>query len=132
LTDWAAIVREHGAMAVRTAWRILGDATDTEDAVQEAFLDAHRLHLARGVRNWGATLRHLASCRALDLLRVRRRRPRAFAAEPAAPPSSQPEAVAVERECAQMLRQALATLPTREAEVFSLRFFGDLRNDEVA
>ena len=31
-----------------------------------------------------------------------------------------------------LVRQALAQLPSREAEVFSLRYFGDLSNPEIA
>jgi RNA polymerase sigma-70 factor (ECF subfamily) len=118
-------------MAFNTAWRILGNASDTEDAVQDAFLDALRVHRQGTVENWGALLRRLASCRALDLLRKRRRLV-AIDAEPVAPRSSQPEAVAVATERAAMLRQALTQLPDREAEVFSLRYFGDLSNPEIA
>ena len=56
-------------MAWTTAWRILGDAADAEDAVQDAFLDAVRLVRQGAVGDWGALLRRLATCRALDLLR---------------------------------------------------------------
>jgi RNA polymerase sigma-70 factor (ECF subfamily) len=131
LTDWAAIVREHGPLAFATAWRILGHAGDTEDAVQEAFLDALRLHRQEPVGNWGAVLRRLASWRALDALR-KRRQVTVLATEPLAPVSSQPEAVAVAAEGAVLLRRALARLPAREAEVFSLRYFGDLTNPDIA
>jgi RNA polymerase sigma-70 factor (ECF subfamily) len=140
VTDWPSIVREHGPMAFETAWRILGDASDADDAVQEAFLDALRLHRApsgRAIDNWGGLLRRIASCRALDLLR-KRRKDRATRA--AAPPdsgstiatSSTPHAVVVAVEDLELLRHALADLPAREAEVFSLRYFGDLSNAEIA
>src|SRR5258705_5955385 len=58
-------------MVFGTAWRILGHAADTEDVVQEVFLEAYRL---RGyeVRHWGGLLRRLAACRALDRLRQRK------------------------------------------------------------
>jgi len=131
LTDWATIVREQGRMAFETAWRILGNASDTEDAVQEAFLDALRLHRRGTVGNWGALLRHLASRRALDLLR--KRRPLVpVAAELPAPRSAQPDVVALAAERLALLRQALARLPQREAEVFSLRYFGELSNPAIA
>jgi RNA polymerase sigma-70 factor (ECF subfamily) len=118
-------------MAFETAWRILGNASDTEDAVQEAFLDALRIHRRQTVGNWGALLRRLAGCRALDLLR-KRRPAAALEPEPAAPRSSQPDAVAGEVELTALLRQALAQLSEREAEVFSLRYLGDLTNPEIA
>src|SRR5829696_639131 len=99
-------------MAFETAWRLLGNATDAEDAVQEAFVDALRLHRGGGVRNWGALLRHLASRRSLDVLRKRRHlHSRGAAEEPAAPWSSRPDAAAVATEAAELLRRALARLP---------------------
>jgi RNA polymerase sigma-70 factor (ECF subfamily) len=135
--DWARIVREHGPMAFETAWRVLGNASDTEDAVQDAFVDALRLQREGAVGNWGALLRHLAGRRALDLLRKRRVAARhapatPFDTEPAAPRSARPDAAAVATEAAALLRQALARLSEREAEVFSLRYFGDLSNGEIA
>jgi RNA polymerase sigma-70 factor (ECF subfamily) len=131
MTAWATIVRTHGPMAFDTAWRVLGNASDTEDAVQEAFLDALRLHRRQTVGNWGALLQHLASCRALDMLR-KRHTVAALGVEPPAPRSSHPDAVAAANEKAAMLRQALARLPDREAEIFSLRYFRDLANPGIA
>ncbi len=130
LIDWQMIVWEHGPPAYETAWRILGSAADTDDAVQEAFLDAVRLAREQTIGNWGGMLRHLAACRALDLLR--KRRPRNLDVEPQAPLVSQPEAVAVRNELAEQLRNSLAELAPRESEVFSLRYFGELSNGEIA
>ena len=42
-TDWDRIVREHGPMVYGTAWRILGNAADAEDVVQDVFLQIHQL-----------------------------------------------------------------------------------------
>jgi RNA polymerase sigma-70 factor (ECF subfamily) len=131
LTDWTAIVRVHGPSAFATAWRILGNVSDTEDAVQEAFLDALRLGRRQTVENWGALLRHLASRRALDLLR-KRRVAVPITTEPASPVSSHPDQVALAVERAAQLRQALTQLPDRQAEVFALRYFGDLSNQAIA
>ncbi len=134
--DWESIVRTHGPMAFDTAWRLLGHVADTEDAVQEALLDAFRLQGRQPVGNWGALLRHLATRRAIDRLRKRRTDdplpldPPAF--EPASPESQQPDSVAVERELANRLRWAVAELPDREASVFSLRYFGEMANGEIA
>jgi RNA polymerase sigma-70 factor, ECF subfamily len=131
LTDWAAIVREHGRMAFETAWRVLGNACDTEDAVQDAFLCAVRLHARGAVGNWGGLLRHLAARRALDLLR-KRHPARPIAPNVPAPRASCPDAAAIAAERVSLVRQALARLPTREAEVFSLRYFADLPNPDIA
>jgi RNA polymerase sigma-70 factor (ECF subfamily) len=130
LIDWQAIVREHGPPAYETAWRILGNTADTDDAVQEAMLDAVRVARERTIDNWGGLLRRLAACRALDFLR--KRRPKSLEVEPHAPLVAQPEAVAVRNELATRLRTHLAELAPREAEVFSLRYFGEQSNTEIA
>ncbi len=134
--DWELIVRTHGPMAFETAWRLLGQAADTEDAVQEALLEAFQLHGRQPVNNWGGLLRHLATRRAIDRLRKRRRTlplpPMPVMAEPASPESEQPETAAIERELAERLRLAVAELPDREASVFSLRYFGEMANGEIA
>ncbi len=131
MTNWESIVREHGPMAFDTAWRILGNAADTEDAVQEALLGAFRLHQQQAVTNWGGLLRHLATRRALD--RLRKRKPIVpLTDESLSPCGSQPEHAAAARELAERLRAALAKLSRREANVFSMRYFGEMSNTEIA
>ena len=131
MTDWDRIVREHGPMVFGTAWRILGNAADAEDVVQDVFLQVHQMVRTRLVRSWAGLLRRLAACRALDRLRQRR---------PTVPldglsvsgGGDGPEAAAVGRELAGRLRRAVAGLPPREAEVFCLRYFDDLSYQEIA
>lgn len=118
-------------MAFDTAWRLLGNACDAEDVVQDALLDAFQLHTQRAVGNWGGLLRRLTVCRAIDRLRTRKCAA-ALSVEPAAAESDRPEAVAIERELAEQLRCAIAKLPDREAAVFSLRYLGEMTNTEIA
>jgi RNA polymerase sigma-70 factor (ECF subfamily) len=136
LPDWEVIVRTHAPMAFDTAWRLLGHAADTEDAVQEALLDAFQLHGRQPVSNWGGLLRHLATRRAIDRLRKQRRAVplalKPLIVEPASPESEQPESAAIERELAERLRLAVAELPDREGSVFSLRYFGEMANSDIA
>ena len=106
LTDWPYILRTHGPMAVRAAYRILGRAADAEDALQQAFLEALELQRRGPVKNWPALLRHLATCRALDLLRKRTVAADLTRLAPAA--AAGPEAVAIAREHAELLREGLA------------------------
>jgi RNA polymerase sigma-70 factor (ECF subfamily) len=131
LTSWEQIVRNHGPQAFAAAWRVLGHAGDTEDAVQEAFLSAFHLHRSRQVASWGALLRRLATCRALDLLR-KRQLCEPLSDETLASAFAQPESVAVASELSQRLRQALLKLAPREAEVFSLRYFAEMTNEQIA
>ena len=42
MIDWNALVEEHGPLVVGISWRILGNAADVEDNVQEVFFSAWR------------------------------------------------------------------------------------------
>lgn len=130
MNDWPRIVREHGALVFGTAWRILGHEADVEDVVQEVFLQAYRLEQTRPVRYWSGFLRKLAACRALD--RLRQRRCSLPLQDVAIPSSETPDVQAMERELQNRLRLAIAELPSREAEVFCLRYFEDLPYDKIA
>jgi RNA polymerase sigma-70 factor (ECF subfamily) len=131
VTDWDRIVREHGPMVFGTAWRILGCAADAEDVVQDVFLQVHQLERTHPVRCWRALLRRLAACRALD--RLRRRRPAVpLDGLTLAVTDDAPEDVLLGRELADRLREAVAQLPPREAEVFCLRYFEDLSYEKIA
>ena len=131
LTDWETVVREFALLAFQTAWRILGHRQDTEDAVQEALLEAFRAHQRGEVRNWGGLVQTAATCRALDRLR-RRRKVEVLPADLPGQVNDGPDQIAQARELAQWLRNAVAGLPARQAEVFSLRYFGELSNAEIA
>jgi RNA polymerase sigma-70 factor (ECF subfamily) len=131
VADWDRIVREQGPLVYRTAWRILGHAADTEDVVQEVFLQAHQFVKTRAVRHWSGLLRRLAACRALDRLRQRRS---TLSLDGLDLPTNgeMPDEAAVSRELADRLRLSIAELPPREAEVFCLRYFDDLSYQEIA
>jgi RNA polymerase sigma-70 factor (ECF subfamily) len=131
VTDWNRIVHEHGPRVFATAWRILGQAADAEDVVQEVFLEVHRLWRTRPVHNWSGLLSRLAACRALDNLR--RRKP-AVSLDGLVLPGSRddPEETAVNRELVERLRQAVAQLPPQEATVFCMRYFDEVPNHAIA
>ena len=131
MSDWNRIVRDHGPMVFGTAWRILGHAADTEDVVQEVFLEAHQLQARQTVRHWPGLLRRMAACRALDRLRQRKTTV-ALDGLALIDPLGTPEDTAIGRELAERLRQAVAQLPTGEAAVFCLRYFEDLANHRIA
>ncbi len=131
VTDWDRIVREHGPLVFGTAWRILGHVADTEDVVQEVFLQAYSLRAVQTIRHWPGFLRRLAACRALD--RLRQRKPIVALNDLALACSTNgPEETAIGRELAERLREAIAQLPEREAAVFCLRYFEDLPYQRIA
>jgi RNA polymerase sigma-70 factor (ECF subfamily) len=88
------------------------------------------------VRNWPALLRHLATARALDLLRVRsrQRNRRSPDADPGQAISREPNPSchAEASELADRLRVAVGQLPRRQAEVFCLSYFEQMTSEEVA
>jgi RNA polymerase sigma-70 factor (ECF subfamily) len=131
VTDWDRIVRDYGPMVFGTAWRILGHAADTEDVVQDVFLQVHQLQRTRPVRHWGGLLRRLAACRALDRLR-QRKTTAPLNGLCLADGAHGPEASLLHQELSDRLRQALAQLPRREAEVFCLRYFDELSYQQIA
>jgi len=130
VTDWQRIVAEHGAVVFAAAWRVLGNAADAEDVAQDVFLEAFRQFRASAVRNWPGLLRQLATCRALDRLRRRKRHDSLSEQIPSS--DADPADEAAGRELGDRLRQAIALLAPQEAEVFCLRFFEEMPNPQIA
>ncbi|MFL5340928.1 MAG: RNA polymerase sigma factor [Gemmataceae bacterium] len=130
MTDWQRIVTDHGPAVFGAAWRVLGHAADAEDVTQDVFLEAFRQFRAQPVRSWAAFLQRLATCRALD--RLRRRKSHDSLTDDLAGTNPGPADEAAGRELAHRLRKAIAWLSPQEAEVFCLRFFEDLSNQEIA
>lgn len=67
--DWKTILERDGPIAWRAAYRILGNADDADDCLQDAALAAVQLSHREPVANWRALLTRLASARAVDRLR---------------------------------------------------------------
>jgi RNA polymerase sigma-70 factor (ECF subfamily) len=131
MTDWEAIVRQHGEVVSRTALRILGRSADVEDVCQEVFFEAYRFQQSSRVDNWGAFLCRLATVRSLD--RLRKRRPTTpLTGSETSSTSSNPLNAAIAEELAVRLRHALAQLPQQQAAVFTLRYFESMTNTEIA
>lgn len=136
MADWEAVVSQHVGIVQRTIYRLVGNHADAWDCIQETFLEAVKIDRREPVRNWSALLPHLATARALDLLRRRsRQRSRssrdvdpieATSREPS--PSGRAEA----SELADRLRAAVGRLPRRQAEVFCLICFEQMTSEEIA
>jgi RNA polymerase sigma-70 factor (ECF subfamily) len=136
MTDWEAVVSEHLGIVQRTVHRIVGNHADVWDCIQETFLEAVKIDRREPVRNWPGLLRHLATARALDVLRVRSRQrkrgnPDADAAQ-ALSREPNPSHCAEANELACRLRAAVGQLPRRQAEVFCLICFEQMTSEEVA
>jgi len=125
----------HHRRILLAAYRITGSMADAEDVAQSVFLRVAAAGDAE-VRNTGSYLCRAAINGALDLLRRRK----TAAAEPldaaadirAAGPGNSPEQELASREMGQWLRQAIAGLAPRAAEMFTLRYVEELGNREIA
>ena len=133
------LVGRHGRMVFATAYRILGRSEDAEDVLQDVFLKLLGKGLSRpnldAVRNWGAWLRVAATRRAVDILRRNRKRECNVGENidlVQAPAADNPRNTAIKHENAKRLREALGSLPKRDARVFALRYFEDFSYQQIA
>ena len=135
MPDWQEILGREGPAVWRTVYRLLSNRADADECFQEVFLAALEVSRREEVGNWRALLQRLASVRSVDRLRERcRRRSRERSADWNAlagnePPPSQG---AEETELAQRLRDALAQIPTQQAESFCLHALEEWSYQEIA
>ena len=129
--DWKTIVRQQGPGVYRIAWRILRNADDADEVMQDVFLQAHQYESRNDVSNGVGLLKRLAVCRSLDRLR-RRRADRGLDDVVIFDRDAGPQDQAVANELDTRLRTSIAQLPGREAEVFCLRYFDQLTNLQIA
>ncbi|WP_435016151.1 RNA polymerase sigma factor [Tundrisphaera sp. TA3] len=135
MPDWDEIMKEHGPLVWRTAYRLLGNHADASDCFQETFVSALSAARRQRVENWGGFLQRLATARSLDRLRQRKRRSGrggSFDDGPdVASPAPGPERVAENHELDGQIRRALADLPPKQAEAFCLHYLDQSSYDEV-
>lgn len=135
MIDWQAIMARDGPAAWRAAYRVVGNRADADECLQEAFLGALAVSRREPIENWRALLQRLATARAVDRLRERtRRRAREDATEldDLGGADEPPSRGAEEAELAGRLREALAELPAKQAEVFCLHHLEAWSYREIA
>lgn len=137
-TEWVAdIASRFGKMIFTTAYRILGNAQDAEDTLQEVFLKILEPQSRRNsepMKNEGAYLRVTASHCAVNLLRRRSRWQQIGDELDGTLVNSSdesPHQIATQKQKANQIRQALRIIPERDAQVFVLRYFEDLSYEEI-
>ena len=136
MVDWSQIVQQHGPLVWTTVYRLLRHDADAADCFQQTFLSALGLSRTRTIRNWPGLLQRLGTARALDALRQRLRQAQRLrplladvAASSGAPGPAQAAAVS---ELSDHLREALAQLDSRQAQVFCLICLDGLSYAETA
>jgi RNA polymerase sigma-70 factor (ECF subfamily) len=137
-TEWLEpIYREHSKAVMQSAYRVTGNAEDAEDVLQTVFI-----RLARRTTppdfSGGALpyLRRAATNAALDIVQSKRVKTSvAFDGITEAVTRDKaplPDTIQHGRELHERLRQAVTGLSRRSAEIFTLRYFEGLDNQEIA
>ncbi len=138
---YATLVERYQDVAFRTAYIVLRDAAEAEDATQEAFIKAfyalHRFHSGAAFRPW---LLEIVANQARNQRRAGGRRGalalRASLAERAAPASGDavpsPEADALREEQRRVLLGAVSSLRDDDRLVVAYRYFFELSESEMA
>ena len=135
--DWDLAFREHHSTVFRAAYRVTGNSSDAEDVLQTVFMRLlRRSPEAEAVGNMEGYLRRAAVNAALDLIRSRQAAPQ-VPLDDVAPLLSENASLAPDRlhrstEIRHWLREAVARLSPRAAEMFALRFFEGRDNPEIA
>ncbi|QOV90610.1 RNA polymerase sigma factor [Humisphaera borealis] len=138
MIDWDRIVEEDGPAVWRICWRLLCNRADAEEAFQEAFIAAVELSRRETLATPRAILQHLATARSIDKLRSRQRRRKRHepvdherlneeASADVTPPQN-----AEAGELSDALLKALATLPGKQAECFTLHAIEGWAYQEIA
>ena len=136
-----ALVREHERRLYGHVARIVGPGADAEDVAQDALVSAWRSLGAFEGTSFRAWLFRIATNRAIDLIRARRRRgelpldppddEEPSWAEPAAPGPGLAE-IAADREALVAVEAALATVPAEQRAALLLRDVEGFAYEEIA
>lgn len=131
-----ALFRAHHARVLRTAYRMLGSMADAEDVLQAVFL-----RLTRGLETYHLSdepagyIHRMTVNASLDLLRQRPRSRGGAAAEMLSEvpcPRPGPERQHDNAELQAALRDAVAQLGPRAAQIFTLRYLEGCDNTSIA
>jgi RNA polymerase sigma-70 factor (ECF subfamily) len=136
MIDWGAILAEHGPTVWRTVYRLLNHQEDALDCYQETFLAAFRFAESQRIDDWRSFLTSLATRRAMDQLRQRYRSARRCLPIDTAPEPCGEYDGPIQQACASELmervREGMAELPEKQAEVFWLSCVEGLSHQQIA
>ena len=131
------LVHTYQGIAFRTAYLVVGNAADAEDAAQEGFVKAYRaLGRFRSGEPFRPWLLKIVANEARNRRRSAGRRDalalRAAGAESSGEAAPSPETAALDAERRRTLLAALETLPDEQRLVIMCRYFLDLSEEETA
>ena len=131
------LVQTYQGLAFRTAYLVVGNAADAEDAAQEAFVKAYRaLGRFRSGESFRPWLLKIVANEARNRRRSAGRRDalavRAAGAESSGEAAPSPETAAIDAERRRALLAAVEGLPEEQRLVVTCRYFLDLSEEETA
>jgi RNA polymerase sigma-70 factor (ECF subfamily) len=136
MTDWPLILAEHGPTVWRTVYRLLDHHADALDCYQQTFLAAWRFAQRQAVTDWASFLTSLATRRAMDRLRQRYRDRSRFIGIDSQPElrseADSPLGHASARELVDRVREGMAELPDKQANVFWLNCIEGLSHQQIS
>lgn len=136
-SDMEQIFQEHHNRVIQAAYRVTGNSSDAEDVLQNVFMRLLRRGEAPNTsENLGGYLHRAAVNAAIDLLRSRKS-DRKVALEQVQHELAQAQTEAPDErqaalEIGDWLREAVARLSPQAAQIFALRYFEELTNQEIA
>ncbi len=128
---WEEFVTKHAQNVLNAALRVVGNSDDADDVAQEVFLEIFKNNRMYEYAEKPALIRTIATRRALDRLRRRKKAIRLDGRELDLRVSDPCESI-VAAELDQQLRDALVNVPPREAEIFCLSAFEGYSTTEIA
>lgn len=136
MRSWSITIEEYGSRVWNIVYRVVGNEADASDCFQEVFLAAVKASRTRKIRNMGGFLSLLATQRAIDMIRKKKRNlqvnTKSMDCEALESPSPTPLQKAQSLELAEELRVALSKIPPQEAQVFCLRTLNELSYRHIA
>lgn len=133
IPDFDELFDAHHRQVFQTAYRVTGNLQDAEDVAQSVFLRLLQRNGCEGHRNPSGYLYRAAINAGIDLLRSRsRERTESLVEADHADDDSTADTDARQAELRHLLRRALLELEPRAAEMFSLRYFEEFSNTEIA
>lgn len=127
--EWTEFVDSYGPLVYRCAWKILRNQHDSEDIVQEVFSHAWASSEFAKVHNKAGWLRCVTTRRALNCLR-RKKSVELGEFDFASDCNRVSEVESAELQMA--VRLAISRLPEQQRVAFSLRYFEEMSNAEIA
>lgn len=142
MASWDTLVAIHGPAVWGICSRLLGNRrSDAEECYQDTWLTAWKSSQGRAIASWPSFLCRIATSKAIDRLRQHYRRRSVFGIGRSpgdddigsiASTLATPVETAVAAELSERLRVALAELPARQSEIFSLHVLSEWSQPEIA